>query len=298
MIPLAVHGFQGDGPLAARLAAALGCPYGEVTVHRFPDGELLPVVPDAAETLIICRSLAHGPESLLTLILAADAWRRAGVRRLVLVAPYLAYMRQDMVFHPGQPVSQRVMGDLLGPRFDRIITVDAHLHRTPRIEDVFPACPEPLDLSVAPALLDWLRAHPPAPDTVMVGPDLESERWVRPVAEGLNLQSQIMTKTRRGDRDVSLVLSDPGQVAGRPVLLIDDVCSSGGTLIGAIGQLRQAGASAISVFITHALFDTSTEQAIARAGAGDLFSADGLAHPTNRIPLAWLLAAALAGEKA
>lgn len=289
-----LHAFADEAGPARALADALGIACRLVDVHVFPDGEVLPTVPEAAATTIVYRSLARPGDRLLPLLLACDAWRRAGAARLVLVAPYLCYLRQDAVFAPGQPNSQSVIGDLLGARFDRIATIDAHLHRTPSIAHIFPRT-DATNLTAAPAIAAWL-AHARAGLDVVVGPDVESEPWVREAAKALGVPYRLFSKTRRGDADVRLALQNPHEFSGRAVALVDDICSSGGTLIKATELLAAAGARDIVVCVTHALFDAAVGDRLRAAGATAIVSTDSVAHPTNAIALATLLADALRSE--
>lgn len=289
-----LHAFADEAGPARALAQALGIDCRFVDVHVFPDGEVLPTVPGAARTTIVYRSLAHPDSRLIPLLLACDAWRRAGAARLVLAAPYLCYLRQDAVFSPGQPMSQQVIGDLLGARFDRIVTVDAHLHRTASIGRVFPQTAA-TDLAAAPAVAGWLAGRPRRPDLV-VGPDTEAEPWVRQVAGPLGAPYRLFSKTRLGDAEVRLVLENAADVAGRDVALVDDICSSGGTLVRAAAMLKAAGARDIVVCVTHALFGTAVEDRLRAAGATSVVSTDAVIHPTNAIGLAPLLADALRAE--
>ncbi len=176
---------------------------------------------------------------------------------VILVAPYLCYMRQDAAFHKGEAISQKVVGRLLAGVVDRIVTVDAHLHRTERIEDVFPGI-EADDLSAMPAIADFLRAAGIDPATVVVGPDAESEPWVRDLAGRLGLAHAVARKTRRGDRSVEIAFADPTLFKGRPALLVDDIVSSGGTVIACAKALTAAGATIIDAVIAHALFAAGT----------------------------------------
>jgi ribose-phosphate pyrophosphokinase len=291
---LTLHAFADEAEPARAIADALGIALGIVDVHIFPDGEVLPTVPEAAPTTLVYRSLARPNDSLIALLLASDAWRRAGARRLVLVAPYLCYLRQDTVFGPGQPISQHVIGDLLGARFDRIVTVDAHLHRTHSIEGVFPQT-QATNLTAAPAIARWLARHAQGLD-VIVGPDVESEGWVRAVATALGAPYRLLSKKRLGDAEVRLILRDAEAFAGRSVAIIDDICSSGGTLIRAAQMLRDAGARTIVVCVTHALFDEAVAVRLRAAGVSSIVSTDAVIHPTNAIALAPLLADALRCE--
>jgi ribose-phosphate pyrophosphokinase len=199
---------------AARLAARLGVSVHEIALHRFPDGELRVTVGPAAVTTIVYASLDQPNDKLLALLFASEALRRGGAQRLVLVAPYLCYMRQDTAFHAGEAVSQKVVGRLLADAVDRVITVDAHLHRTKDIHSVFPGI-EADNLSAMPAIAEGLRAGFD-PKTVVVGPDEESQAWVSDLAARLGVQAAVARKTRRGDRSVEISFADPALFNGRP----------------------------------------------------------------------------------
>lgn len=292
----ALHAFPEDAQPGEALAQALGVSYGLVRLHRFPDGELLPTVPPAAATTIVYLSLAQPNEKLIALLLACDAWRRSGAQRLILVAPYLCYLRQDAVFAPGQPISQSVIGKLLGDRFDRIVTVDPHLHRTSSLSAVFPQTAA-TDVSAAAPIAGWLRQFVPGLDLI-VGPDVESEPWVRQVADALKVEYRLFSKTRLGDSQVRLTLADSTTLEGRKVALVDDICSSGGTLIQSAEILKAAGVGDIVACVTHALFDAAIASRLRAAGVSLIASTDSVTHPSNAIPLAPLLAEALRGEVA
>ncbi|ACG76876.1 phosphoribosylpyrophosphate synthetase [Phenylobacterium zucineum HLK1] len=290
---LVVHAFADEEAPASRLAAALGVPLRLVDVHAFPDGETLPRVPETAPTVIVYRSLDRPNPKLMPLMLACDAWRRAGAQRLVLVAPYLCYMRQDTVFEPGQSLSRDVIGALLGARFDRIVTVNPHLHRTSDLSAVF-GC----DADALSAAEDLARTLGGDGEPVVVGPDVESAPWAADVAGFLGAPSLTLAKRRRGDREVELSVPDPAMVAGRRAILVDDICSSGATLALAARRLVAAGAASVEIAVTHALFEPSADARLRAAGVQRIVSTDSCPHPTNAVALAPLLAVALAGEGA
>lgn len=292
MSAVVVHGFAEDLERTRRLAEALGAPFGLIDLHLFPDGECLPTLPPfEARTAVLYRPLHHPDHRLIPTLLAADAYRRAGAGRLVLVAPYLCYLRQDAVFRPGQPISRDVICGLLGGAFDAILTVQAHLHRTPDLSDALgrPA----LNLDIAAALAQALGAES---DCVIVGPDTESAPWVAGAARAVGARSLTFDKVRHGDHAVDLTLPPEAGLEGRRVILLDDVCSSGGTLEAALGGLARAGAAAIDVGLAHALFGPATERRLRAAGARRILSSDSIPHSTNGLDLALHLARALQDE--
>lgn len=273
---------------AARLATACGLPLRTIACRRFPDGESLVTVPQAAETALLYRSLDDANGKLVELLLAASALRDGGAKRVALITPYLAYMRQDMAFHPGEAVSQRVIGRLLADWFDAVLTVDPHLHRIARLEQAIPGIPA-LALSAAPALVAALEGIDPA--TVLVGPDSESRPWVESIARPLGLDLLVGEKVRHGDRAVSLALPGIETVHGRPALLVDDVVSSGTTLAACARLLHQAGAAGVNALATHALAQPEDLCRLRDAGIASLRATDSTAHVAGTIPLAPVLAA-------
>ncbi|QJQ99647.1 ribose-phosphate diphosphokinase [Halomonas sp. PGE1] len=288
--------FTDEAAPARRLAEACGLAAREVERHCFPDAELRLTLPFAEaqafpETLVLYRSLDRPNDKLVELLLLARHARRQGVTRLVLVAPYLAYMRQDIAFHPGEIVSQTIVGGFLAELFDAVITVDPHLHRIERLDQAIPIA-HAIALSGAPRLAELIAEK--RPGALLLGPDEEALQWVAQAAALTGLDHATCRKVRRGDRDVEIHLPDT-PVAGRAVVLMDDVASSGHTVARAAEALKAAGAASVDVALTHALFAGDALAVIREAGVGEVWSTDCIAHDSNAIAMAPVLAEALAG---
>jgi ribose-phosphate pyrophosphokinase len=287
--------FKDETAPATRLAEAADLTAHLVDRHRFPDGELrltLPFAQDTAfpDTLVLYRSLDRPNDKLVELLLLARHARRQSVQRLVLVAPYLAYMRQDSAFHPGEIVSQTIVGGFLAELFDAVITVDPHLHRIDRLEQAIPI-EYAIALSGAPRLAELIAGKRDA--ALLIGPDAESAQWVASAARVTGFDFGVCRKVRHGDTDVAIALPEL-DVIGRNVVLMDDVASSGHTLARAAEQLLTAGAESVDVAITHALFAGNALEVIKAAGVGEVWSTDCIAHESNEIAMAPVLADALA----
>ena len=281
-----LHAFAEDAAPAGRLAAALGIAWVGLASHRFPDGEHRVTAGETGPTALLYRTLADPDAKLIQLLLAADALRRRGATRLVLVAPYLPYMRQDTAFAPGEAVSQQVIGRLLRQAFDAVVTVDPHLHRTPDLAAVLPGG---VSVSGAASIAQALHGRLPA-DAVLIGPDAESRPWVAAVAAPLGLDFLVASKQRHGDRSVTITLPDPGR---RTAFLVDDMLSSGGTLIACVRQLRAAGATLAGAAVTHCLASADDLDRLAAAGITPLIACDSIPGPAASISLAPALAAAI-----
>ena len=285
-----VLGFPDYRPQAERFAAAVGVRYADIEIHRFPDGESLVRLPDnVAGHVILCRTLTDANQRLIELELAASTARRLGAERVTLVAPYLCYMRQDKAFHPGEAISQQVIGKLLARQVDALVTIDPHLHRTPRLRDAVP-----LDRVVAASatslMAEWLVSRETEP--LIVGPDEEALQWVIRIASAGRYEYCVARKRRLGDRDVRIELPAL-EFAGRDVVLVDDVVSTGHTLAEAARQLADKGVASVTVLVCHPLFANEAFEHLRSAGVHEIVSTDSIPHPSNRLHLANLLAEAL-----
>jgi len=287
-----VHYFADTAKFALRLARAARLGASALVEHRFPDGESLVQVPGVVGSrAILVRSLNHPNSKLLELLLAADALRRSGAEQVVLVAPYLPYMRQDTVFAPGQPVSQKVIGRILAEAFDGIFTVEAHLHRIQRLSQI--AGRGARSLSAAPAIQSWMRRH--APGAMVVGPDAESAPWTRAIAGDGAFPQIVGNKSRAGDLQVEIEFPRDIPHTERAVI-VDDIASSGVTLAAAARALHRRGIATVDALVVHAIFAPGAEERIRRASIGRVFSSDTVPHPTNEFSVAGLVAETLVGE--
>jgi len=281
--------FDDELQFARQLATAAGLTPQQIARHRFPDGELkLTLPPRLPERVILLRSLHQPNEKLVELMLAAQTARELGARELILVAPYLGYMRQDIAFRAGEAVSQKIVGWFLADLFDTVITVDPHLHRTGELHTAVPAA-HAIAVATAPLLARFLEGKEDNP--ILIGPDEEAEQWVRAAAAD-RYPWTVCRKTRNGDRDVEVAL--PGiDVKGRDVVLIDDIASTGRTLAQTVYGLWAAGVANIDVFVTHPVFVGDALDVLRAAGVGSIWSSDTVPHPTNAISVVPLLAEAL-----
>lgn len=282
--------FDDEARPAGALAAQLGVPWALVQRHRFPDGELrLRLPPQLPPRIVILRGLHQPNEKLVELLIAAPAARELGAREITLVCPYLAYMRQDIAFHPGEAVSQRHVAGLIARSVDALVTVDPHLHRIASLDEVMPGC-RACALSASTALGDWVARHVDRP--LLLGPDEESAQWVSEAAREHRLDHAVCHKQRLGDHEVQVSLPEVN-LRGRAVVLIDDVASTGRTLVEACQACLASGAASVDVAVTHALFVGTALEALHAAGARQVWSTDSVPHVTNAVPLASLLALAV-----
>jgi ribose-phosphate pyrophosphokinase len=274
---------------AAQLAVRLGAPIAAAVTRRFPDGESYVRIDHelTGHVVLIVASLDQPHDKFLPLAFLAGTARELGAARVGLVSPYLAFMRQDHRFQPGEGITSVHFARLLSGVVDFLVTVDPHLHRWRSLDQLY-AIPTTI-AAAAPAIARWIAAEVAAP--VLIGPDAESVQWVAAVAAAGDLPFAILEKTRRGDRDVSV--SAPADAwPGRTPVIVDDIISTGRTMIEATRQLRAAGAAAPVCVGIHAVFADEVVAALTSAGAARVVTCDTIGHATNAISIADELAAA------
>jgi len=275
--------FEDEQASAERLAQAANLDLAVITRHRFPDGELKLRLPEQLpKHVVVLRSLHQPNEKLIELLLTSQTARQLGAQHLLLVAPYLAYMRQDAAFQPGEAISQQRVGGFLAQLFNAIITVDPHLHRVKSLQQAVPMS-QAIALSAAPLLSDLIAKQ--RPHALLIGPDEESLQWVLQAASRHQFDFGVCQKRRTGDHTVHITLP-PLCVKGRQVVLLDDVASTGQTLAQAAQALKAAGAESVAVAVTHALFAQDAVQHIKNAGVQDIWSTDSIPHASNAVSLA------------
>ena len=292
-----VLALPGSGPMAAAIAGHLGCSWSELALHHFPDGETLVRidVPVRGRCVVLAGSLDHPDGKTLPLLFAADAARDLGAAQVGLAAPYLPYMRQDKRFRDGEAVTSLSYARLLSSSLDFLATVDPHLHRWRSLDEIYPIRTQAV--AAAPLIAHWLREH--VADPLVIGPDAESEQWVAEVARLAGAPWTVMAKIRRGDRDVGVRLAGPGPWPPGTPVLVDDIVSTGHTLLAAAQALKEAGLAAPLCIGVHALFEDGALQRLLAGGVRQVVTCDTIAHPTNAIPVAQALAQAvlaLAGQ--
>ncbi len=289
-----VFPFTGAAGMAKRISGELaGSSVGKWSIHKFPDGETkVRVLSNVAgkPAAIVC-SLQNPNPKFLPLVFLARTLRDLGATSVGLIAPYLAYMRQDKAFQSGESVTARHFGELVSREFQWLATVDPHLHRIHALSEVY-SIPTRL-VHAAPAMAEWIQEHIERP--VLIGPDEESEQWTAAVAKQIGAPYRVLTKTRRGDADVSVSIPDVESGHVRKPVLVDDIISTGRTMIAAAERLHELGMESPFCLGVHALFSKDALAAMQKAPIERIVTCDTVRHATNSITLAPRLAGA-AGE--
>jgi len=280
--------YPGSEALAKPLRDALDAEPAAFQMRAFPDGETyLRITCEVRNRSVAILCTLRDPDPrLLPLVFMTDTLRELGARRIGLVAPYLAYMRQDQRFHPGEALTSSSFARLVSAQFDWLVTLDPHLHRRRSLEEIYTIPTEVVH--AAPLLAEWIRAHIQEP--LIVGPDAESEQWVREVAAGVSCPYFVLDKVRHGDRNVVVsVVPEIRRWANRTPVLVDDIISSAATMSETVRQWRDAGLTAPVCVGVHAVFAAQAYETLQQAGAAQIVTTNSIPHPSNDIDVSTVL---------
>lgn len=278
----------GNEALATKICAAKGCALGALDVRRFPDQESYVRIANdvtGADVDILCTLRAPDAQ-FLPLIFTAETARELGAKSVRLIAPYLAYLRQDARFREGEAVSSRHFARLLSQSFDSLTTIDPHLHRYPSLDAIYTIPAQAI--GAASLIGDWIKTNVESP--LVIGPDIESQQWAGEIARQAQAPFTVAAKQRLGDRRVQVSMPDLSQWRARTPVLIDDIAASGRTLLEATRQLRGLGFGKPVCIVVHAIFADQSYQQLLDA-AQSVLTTDTIPHPSNALSVAALIAA-------
>jgi ribose-phosphate pyrophosphokinase len=280
--------FPGNEDLGKKLLEQSGFAAGEATLRRFPDGEsyvrILSTVRDQ-NVYLLCT--LHQPDAkLMWLYYMAQTAKKLGAASVILIAPYLAYMRQDKAFNPGEAVTSGLFAELLSGWVDALITIDPHLHRHHSLSEIY-RIPTTV-LHTGPIVADYIQNQIPKP--VLIGPDEESKQWVAAIAEKAGCEFSVLRKERFGDRKVRINVPDAPKFRQYTPVLVDDIISTGHTMIETAKHLREHGIRMPICIGIHPVFAGNALEEMRQAGIDNIVSTNTIQHPTNFLDVSGFVA--------
>lgn len=278
-----VFALPGNEALAKYIVGSIQADLGVTEIRNFPDGETyVRILSSVKEREVILVCTLHEPDAkLLPLLFLCNLLRDLKVKSICLVAPYLAYMRQDKQFNPGEAVTSEYFAKLISSHVDRLITVDPHLHRRVSMKEIYSIPCEVLHADIL--ISHWVKKN--IPDALLIGPDSESEQWVSEVAKNAGVPFIVLQKIRNGDRDVEV--SAP-QVEGYKKLtpvLVDDIISTARTMIETVGLLKNTGMKPPVCIGVHAVFSGRAYEDLIRSGVSKVVTCNTILHESNAIDI-------------
>ena len=268
--------------LAARISEKLGVPLAETKFTRFPDGEMYLRCGDLDDETLIVSSIVNN-DMLVQTLLAIDAADRS---RNTLVMPYLGYARQDRRFVPGEPISARAVARALSSGIERAFVVDVH---DPGVLDYFGVPAK--DITIAPAIGGYV-GDLNLKDPLVLAPDEGAIEFAADVAAVGGWDCDFLQKTRLSGEEVRIAPKTV-DVAGREVVIVDDIISTGGTLATAACMLREQGAASIHAACVHGVLASGAYTRLRAAGVSSVVSSDTYENASSFISAANAIATAI-----
>ncbi len=280
-----IVGGSSSRDLAKELAGILDCTYIQAASTKFPDGECYTRIDvDSLDDDVVIVQNTYPNDSLIEMFLIQDAVRRLGARSVTLVIPYFGYARQDRVFKPGEPESAKVMCQHLSLVCDRVITIDIHKEA---VLDYFPC--RHTDLKAAAVIADYFKGRD---IDLVLSPDIGAAGRAKDVGDRMGVPSDHLNKTRLSGTEVRIAPAT-FDVKGKNVLIVDDMISTGGTIVTAASALRDAGAESVSVACTHGVFVNNAIERLTGSALSTVLCCNTLENEVSHISVAGLIADAL-----
>jgi len=273
--------------LAKSIAGKLRKPYSALEVTRFPDSEikLRFKVDVKGKTIVLVQSFyGNINHCVIETLFAAETARDLGARKVILAAPYFPYLRQDKRFNPGECISLQTIAKNIDEDFDEVIIIDPHLHREKTLKHIFRIKSHRL---TANALIeDYIKKKIKNP--VIIGPDWESYKWAQRVAEKINCDFAIMEKDRISARKVKVKLNKKIDIKSKNLVFIDDMISTGHTLLEAIKAMKKMGAKKVTCFAVHGILVENALEKLKKAGA-TVITANTIPNKAAKIDVSGLI---------
>ncbi len=289
--------FSGTGSsyLAEKIAEKFGTPLGDVSSTRFSDGEIGIEFKESirGNFVFLVQSTFAPADNLLELLLMVDAARRASAYKVICVIPYFGYARQDRKDRPRVAIGSKLVANMItAAGADRVITMDLH---APQIQGYFDIPVDHLDSSAVfiPYIENLNLAN-----LTFAAPDVGSTNRVREVASYFNAEMVICDKHRKRANEIAS-MTVIGDVAGKDIILVDDICDTGGTLTKAAALLKEKGATSVRAFCTHPVLSGNAFSNIANSVLEELVVCDtiplreGAPEKLKQITVSGLFATAL-----
>lgn len=287
--------FTHEAPVALSecIAKRIDAEVAQVDYRTFPDGESYVRVKEdcSGRDAVIVANLHEPNAKILPLIFLCETLRALGINSILLVCPYLPYMRQDIQFNAGEGITSRFFAKLMSQYLDALVTIDPHLHRYNNLDEIYSLKSKVLHAN--PFVANWVKSNIQSP--LIVGPDSESEQWAASAADIIGCPYIILEKTRMGDKKVLIAPPEASHHNHLTPVLIDDIISTGRTMIQTANALKQEGFEAPVCIGVHALFSDDAYAEMKAAYISKIVTCNTVPHETNEIDLTTLVSEQISG---
>jgi len=275
-----IFSFPGNKICAHFLAKKFHIEAGELIIKRFPDGESYVRINSKVKnkTVILFCALNNPNKKILSLMFAAQTLKELGAKKIILISPYLSYMRQDKRFEPGEAVTSLLFAQYLSSWVDYLITIDPHLHRIPHLSKIY-SIPV-MTLHATNEIAHWIKKNIKLP--FLVGPDIESKQWVSEIAHQLKAPYIVCKKERLSAHEVKMNIPQ-FSITNETLVLIDDMISTGSSMLAILKQLTSQGYHNVICLAVHPLLNKKIKNDLLAAGATAIITCNTIPDSTNKI---------------
>jgi ribose-phosphate pyrophosphokinase len=275
--------FAGTGSqqLAEKICKSYGCKLGEVNIQKFSDGEIQPIFMESirGDIVFLVQSTYAPSDNLMELLLMIDAARRASADKIIVVIPYYGYARQDRKDRPRVAIGSKLVANMLvAAGANRLITMDLH---APQIQGYFDIPVDHLDSS---AVFIPYITNLKLENLTFAAPDVGASNRIREIASYFEVEMVICDKHRKRANEIASMVVI-GDVENKDIVIIDDICDTGGTLAKSAALLKEKGARTVRALITHPVLSGKAYETIENSVLEELVVCDTipLRQPTNKI---------------
>jgi len=261
--------------LAKNLSLEMNVPIAEITIKRFPDGECYVRIHEKMDEAIIISN-TYPNENIIELFLLQDAARKMGAEKISVIIPYYGYGRQDKVFEEGEAVSAEKIAKLIEQDADKIILVNPHKEHIINFFSV-----EAKICDGVPSIAEYFKGRVDA----VIAPDKGALEMAKKASEIIDCEYNYFEKTRISSNEVRMEIKDMN-VEGKKLLIIDDIISTGGTMIEAIELLNKQKAYEIYVSCIHGLFIENADERILKVGCKEIVTTDTIETVYSKVTVA------------
>lgn len=270
------------GKIGKKIANSLKIQHFKLVVKKFPDNELYVRLPvDVKNKFVILVQSFYGniAECFIEVLFAAKTIKELGAKKVMLIAPYFPYFRQDKRFKSGECVSIEVIADIINKYFDYFVVIDPHLHRERRLKDIFKI--KATRLTTTTLIADYIKRHVKNP--IIIGPDEESSKLISPINRLVKTRALVLKKKRFSAEKVKIYLSNKISFENKTVVIVDDIISTGHTLLETIKVVKKLAAKKIICICVHGIFSKNAYEKLRKHAK--IISTNTIPHKTNKIDI-------------
>ena len=248
-----ILGCSGGNNLAQKIGKKLKVPYSQLNVKKYPDGELnlrLMSNVKGKDVAFVQSFYGNVNEKIVEVLFATDAARELGARKVILVAPYLAYLRKDIRYDPGECINRNAITNIISRYFDRVLVIDPHIRKGVKISSLFSI--KAVEINADKLIADYIKKNIKNP--LVVGPDSGSLNMAKGISNMAKCNYAIFEKTRISGWEVKTRARKKVDLKGRNIVFVDDIISTGNTILECVKNMKKMGAKKFYCVAVHGIF--------------------------------------------